>query len=415
MRQFRLITPTASISTLNPKNQSDSKKDKSSTCACSVQDNTKRKHQIISENPSPTIKKLIKMRSRTTNNSVSPEQAALVVKDYIMPLFKFERELKHKKRRSEIYASAKHKQIDSNESNVLSDFKLVNQLSSQLDKLKENNHEINKQLKDANQNKAAYGSEYKMIKDNLMAAETSIVFLNYMYTENIKKTNQEQFGKNIINEQLCKYKSLYEEEQRKCRSLSKMLGEERGNNDSLRNTAVQLESLNTLLVMENDIIGEKLKGLYISLTNLMGSNSAYSKLTEEFTMLSRSVYDLSLNISENNKTIGVIHEEKNELEKLVRELGDITLGIQGRKDKYIKNLRERVNKIESELKISNFERESQKSDLDELRKKFSDLKEEHLKLRNKIKKFKLSFAADFILEKYCQNCQKPFVDATNYN
>ena len=415
MRQFRLATPTSSISNINFKSHSDTKKEKLSTCACSKEENIKRRNQVISANASPTIAKLMKMRSRTATNSVSPENAALVIKDYIMPLFKLERDSKHIKRRSELYNTPKNKQTGSKDSNMLSDFKLVNQLSAEINKLKENNYNINQQLKEADQYKETYESENKQIKHNLITAETNIMFLSYANTQNIKKTHQDIFGKLYVSEQYIKYKTLYEDEQRKCKNLSKMLDDEKENNDRLRVTAVQLEHVNTLLVMENDIIGEKLKGLYNSLTNIIGANSTYSKIKEEYKMITKSVYDLSNNISENNKIISQIYEEKKELEILAKELGDLTIGIEGRKDKYIKNLKERIYLTEGDLKTASFDREIQKSEIENLKKQYDDLKSEHLKLRARIKNFRISFSNDFILEKYCKNCQKPFIEATNYN
>ena len=98
MKQFKIITPTTSISNMTSKFNFDTKKEKSSTCAGSAIETLKKRSQLLGANLSPTLAKLQNLRSRTTTNSVSPEQAALVVKDYILPLFRLEKQSKHLKR-----------------------------------------------------------------------------------------------------------------------------------------------------------------------------------------------------------------------------------------------------------------------------------------------------------------------------
>ena len=415
MRQFRIVPPKSSKFNIAPKSHSDSKKDKTSTCTESLRESSKKNPKILSATASPTLKKIKRLRSRTTTNSVSPKQAAIVVKDYIMPLLKLEREARHIRRRSEAYG-LKPKPKEGQDTAIVSDFKLVQELSSQLEKLKDGNKITDQRLKDANQEKELFDLDQKNLQDKLLAAETNIAIINFNYTQMTKKSNQETFGRILYSDHCTKYKQLYEDEQRKYHGLAKSLATEVAKNDALQNVAVKLEYVNTLLVMENDIMGEKLKGLFMSIDSLMGSHGLDSKLTEEITLLRNTFCEIRMNIEESNQVIEKMHKENYELEGMVKELGDITMGIEDRKDKFIKLLREKCNKSESELKLTTFNHDKLKIDLEELQRRFTDLQVEHLKLRSKINKVKHVFSGSFIEEeKYCKSCQKAFTETNNFN
>ena len=364
---------------------------------------------------SPTLRKIKRLRTRTSTNSISPEQAAVVLKDYIMPLFKLDRETKHIRRRSETYGT-KHRPKEVQETGVVSDFKLVQELNAKLEILKDGNKITDQKLKDASQEKELFNSDKKYIQDKLLIAETNIAFMNFNYTQMMKKTNQETFGRILHSDHCNKYKQLYEEEQRKGHVLARSLATEIAKNDKLKNVAVQLESVNTLLVMENDIMGEKLKGLFMSLDTLLGTHGLDSKLGEEFIVLKKTTYEIKTQIVQSNEVIEKMHKENADLEGMVKELGDITMGIEDRKDKFIKLLREKGSKFESELKLATFNRDKLKADLEELQRRFTDLQGEHLKLRLKVNKVKNAFSGNFIEEeKYCKNCQKAFTETNNFN
>lgn len=413
MRQYRIITPTSSITNFNSKLLTDNKKDKVSTSANSNADTIKRKTNVLSANQSPTISKMLKMRSRTANNSVSPEQAAVVVKDYILPLFRMEKETKHIRRRTEAYSSKGKPEFK--EVGMLSDFRLVEDLHSQVENLKKQQEIKENQFKKAVQDREVYEFDYKTLNERYIDSESSIVCLNFINTQVLKKQHQEQFSSFMIREQCNKYKVLYESELENTQLLSKIIEEEKAKNDKVKNVAVKLEYVNSLLVMENDLLGEKLKGVILSLEHITGSSSCSFKIQEEFHLVSKMLKILAseslneLQLSQN------IKEEKDELEVLVKELSDITLGIQDRKDKYIKLLRDKNIRIDSDLKQAVIARDKFKSDLDELSKKFLDLQEEHAKLRLKLKKMKKNFSDDLFDEKYCKNCQKPYKEGTNFN
>lgn len=414
MRQYRIVTPTSSITNFTSKNHTENRKERTLAYGVTLADVSKRKSRVASANGSPTIRNLKSIRSRTTNNSVSPEQAAIVVKDYIMPLFRMEKEAKHLKRRSELYGM-KLKQTDKKESGIISDFKLVEELNNKLESMRECKKEIEGQLKQAHQDKIVYENDYNVLNEKLLNSESNIIFFNYTLTQTLKKASQDKFGFSLTNEQYIKYKSLYEEEIIHSRSLSKLLEEEKAKNDKIRNMAIKLEYVNTLLVMENDILGEKLKGLYESLKNLIGHQSIDSKILDEYQAIILANQKICENELRELKLIMTVHDEKQELEQMVKELSDITLGIQDRKDKYIKMLREKNVKLEYELKNVSFSRDKQKTEIEELDKKFKDLQDEHIKLRTKLKSYKKSVSTDLLQEKYCKNCQKPFTEAGNFN
>lgn len=414
MRQYRIITPTSSITNFTSKLLTDNKKDKNSTSTNSNADTIKKKSNIISANASPTIRKMRKIRSRTTNNSISPEQAAVVVKDYIMPLFRLEKESKHIRRRTEFY-NTKAKPAEFKEIGMISDFKLVENLHTKVENLKKLQDETQDSLKKANQEKELYENDYKVLNDQLLNTESNITFLNYIHTQNIKKSHQEAFSSWMIKEQCSKFKSLYEEELVTSESLSKLLEEEKAKSDKIKNMAIKLEYVNSLLVMENDLLGEKLKGLIMSLEHIIGTFNINFKFQEEFLKISQVLKVLAQSSQKDLQVFQAVKEEKDELELLVKELSDITLGIQDRKDKYIKVLKDKNSRMDFELKQVTITRDRLKTDFEDLSKKFADLQDEHLKLRTRIKKFKKAFSDDMWEEKYCKNCSKAFSESENFN
>lgn len=413
MRQYRIITPTSSITNFTSKLTTDNKRDKNSTSGNSNTETIKRKLNVLSANVSPTARKMKNMRSRTSNNSVSPEQAAVVVKDYILPLFRIDKESKHIRRRTETYSSKARTEFK--ELGMISDFKLVEDLHNQVENLKKQLESKENQFKKAVQDREIFEYDYKALKDESINLESNITCLNYFNSQITKKQHQEQFSSFMIREQCNKYRILYESELETTQNLSKILEEEKAKNDKVKNVAVKLEYINSLLVMENDLLGEKLKGVILSLEEIIGSSSCAFKIQEEFLMISQILKILASDSILERDQAGEIKSEKDELEILVKELSDITLGIQDRKDKYIKLLRDKNIRIDSELKQAAIARDKFKADLDELGKKFTDLQEEHAKLRIKLKKMKKNFSNDLFDEKYCKNCQKPYIEATNFN
>jgi flagellar biosynthesis/type III secretory pathway chaperone len=153
----------------------------------------------------------------------------------------------------------------------------------------------------------------------------------------------------------------------------------------------------------------------MSLENIIGSFSINFKFQEEFLMMTTLIKELADSTLKDFEIFQVVKEEKDELEGVVKELSDITLGIQDRKDKFIKILKDKNLRMDFELKQATFSRDKFKSDLEDLSKKYSDLQEEHQKLRTRIKKFKKAFSEDIWEEKYCKNCQKPYKDSKNFN
>ena len=414
MKQFKIITPTTSISNMTSKFNFDTKKEKSSTCAGSAIETLKKRSQLLGANLSPTLAKLQNLRSRTTTNSVSPEQAALVVKDYILPLFRLEKQSKHLKRRSEVYGT-KTKFEDGKEGGILSDFKLSDRLNTELMKLKQENKTILRQLNDAQQEKEIVGIDCKTLKNKLLIAEGNLVFLNFAHTQTNKANNQEKFGMSLIKEQYFKYKNLYEEETAKRKNLGKMLEEEKAKNDRIKTISIQLEYVNTLLVMENDIIGEKLKGLYIALNHLCGPHSIHSKTKEEYRVFIENLKSLISSFVTNESQISEILEEKKELEMILKELSEANLGIKKKKEKYIQFIKEKYNLLKLEFKNIKTSQEKQKHDYEDLQKRYNDLQAEYFKIITKVKTYKNSFSSDLLEERLCKNCQKTFVEKENYN
>jgi hypothetical protein len=414
MRKIKISTPNSLVSNFTSKFQIDTKKDKSSTNAGSLLEITKQRAQASSVNISPRLSRVRRAHTRTSSNSISPEQAAIVVRDYILPLFKFEKRMTQTKKRTETFG-LKNKKENTQDGGILNDLRLIEKLNVELIKMKETNKNIDEELKISNQNKDLYASEYKNVNDKLLNAEINLNFLNYTHTQTIKKTSQELFCSYLIKDQYLKYKSLYEDQMSRYTSLEKILEKEKTKNNTLKNIATQLEHFNNLLVMENDIMGEKLKGLYVSLQFLVRSYNFPSKIAQEIKILLETSSKIKNKIAETLDYASLLTKEKKELESVVKELGENNLGLKQKKEKYIKLLKEKNAKLELDLKNTTLDYEKQRAEFQNLRQKFSVLQDEHQKVRFKLKNLKINFSEDLSEEKYCKNCHEVFTESNNLN
>ena len=160
-------------------------------------------------------------------------------------------------------------------------------------------------------------------------------------------------------------------------------------------------------------MGERLTGLYKAFDHTLGTYSIINKLKSENTIFFEESKKNLTELQENNKTLVLVSDQRDELMKGHLELNDIKEDLLNQKDKIQKAYKEKYISLSKELSLAIEEREFLKSKREESEKKFMDMSEEFKKYRQKMK-VKYSNIQEKE-EKFCKNCQKSYYENENYN
>ena len=202
---------------------------------------------------------------------------------------------------------------------------------------------------------------------------------------------------------------------RKKREITELLYIESNLNSRMKDQANTLEHWNSLFAMQSDNMGERLKGLYFSCTNLCGNNlETYLKskvltmfgLTRELESqhtLHCDLLDISLKVISNCiRNSSNIIEEKKRIEEDVKK---IKIKLKDNNDKYTSDI----------VKASD-EKETLDNNLNNISKKMVEFDNEYEKMLIKIRelKSKNKHLGDKE-EKICKYCKKVFIEKENFN
>lgn len=184
----------------------------------------------------------------------------------------------------------------------------------------------------------------------------------------------------------------------------------------LRNRTTELEHGNSLLRMENDIMGEHLKGLYEALNNLVFRKGIEDPMQFEVTKIATMSIRF---IQATNDYTAQMEGNVNELDVMKTDFAEsITMrtDIKTQLERLSLASKERIKVLSGQNKLLSEERDKLLQDNLKLTKTYKDLVEEHDKTRQRIKQYiKKSRLVGQVEEKQCKSCQKTFVDAENYN
>lgn len=192
------------------------------------------KFQAKSEvaSPTDTNKKLLKKlscRLTVKSLSISPEAAASVVKNYILPMFEYEKRLKTNIARSAMQKPKR--QFSQDQATVYGEFKLSEKLAKELENLTIKLQKMEQNMKDNIQEKEITNKENAYLKQELHDNHINLAF----YLNENQKLRRElsilSFSMNFSNSQLAKMHILYEDNIKYNEILVKQLNEERLLND----------------------------------------------------------------------------------------------------------------------------------------------------------------------------------------
>lgn len=166
--------------------------------------------------------------------------------------------------------------------------------------------------------------------------------------------------------------------------------------------------------MENEVMGEKLKGLHNSIHKLLGTSSIISKLTEEFDKMLLFVNKLAKNtITMNSELKEVVYSRDSVLEDYY-QIASIRTQLSSQKENLAKLFKEKTTFLQKKWEESENVKEGLRQELIKLEKRHKDLTEEYIKLRQRMKQFKFN-SSDQADEKICKMCSKIYFENENFN
>lgn len=177
---------------------------------------------------------------------------------------------------------------------------------------------------------------------------------------------------------------------------------------------VQLEHINSILSIENTVIGERLKGINDAFVHLLGLHGLQAKYSKEFNQTFETVVKLAEHNQSCMQNIEFITQERdlfhlNATEAMLYR--DLALK---ERSKILILYKEKTSRLETDLKDANGQSEAYRKNLVNLEKSYSRVGDEFAKLRKKLKQNPIrKTAVDD--DKICKRCKKFYNDFSNFN
>ena len=347
---------------------------------------------------------------------ITPEVAAIVVRQYLLPMFESDAFSKQKSSLLGALSEDFHRPLEAISGTVYGELKLADSLMTQLTLAREEINKVTQELKFAEQERRSVNAELENIKKQYSTVTSDIESMHVKFQDTIKTQQYSDLKMAFTNNQLSEYRRMHSECENENKLLNSALHEEKALNDKRQNTAAELKNGNELLMMENDIMAERLGGLYEELDKLPSRKVVEEKLGEEIEILILSLKNLTEFCNDLGSNLAASVNKRDELKGQYHEIEQLTDEIKQQKEKLQNASKEHINKLSKELSGTIEQREEYRSKLSKLEKTYKDLTESYDKMRQKLKQWKQrgkQFGDGE--EKTCMKCRKTFTESENYN
>jgi len=164
--------------------------------------------------------------SRTNSLDITPEMAAKVAREYLLPIFQYDLRKKSQPKRNSLTAK-----LEGSKGTVLEDIKLSDKLYSELQHLKLELESRTREFTKAQQEKELATKDYDFVKQQLIGKESDFKVLSYEYEMLLKENQSLKQELSQFKETLTNYDSQFYELESRKKELEKTLHEEKANND----------------------------------------------------------------------------------------------------------------------------------------------------------------------------------------
>lgn len=179
---------------------------------------------------------------------------------------------------------------------------------------------------------------------------------------------------------------------------------------------MELENGYSLLRMENEIVGEKLKGMHLAIQSVATRKFLEDKLGEEVTLMGSGLSSLGkLQVQTEASLTSCVFEKDQTRDEAIAMVANFN-EVRADRDKIAGQAKDRIVSLKNELDHSRDELERLRGDFSKLEKKYKDLGDEHDKLRQKLKIIRMKRKQYGEGEEMlCRKCQKTYMDSENFN
>ena len=370
--------------------------------------------------PTKKLSHLRQLRTRTSRPQVliTPDVAARTVAEYLLPMFEQDTRKAVSRTRNMAFGSSSDRlpPLQALPGTVFGELKLSEQLRTELESLKQQLQQATKNLQDARQTRESTISQFSELQRSLLQARTDMTLLSTRLGESERLQQTVELRCTQAESQLVEYRALYTQCEAEKKQFASLLHEERARCDKLRNKATELEHGNSLLKMENDIIGERLKGLYEAIQHLAQNSGLEAVLRVEFGLLGGAMMDLLRFTDDTILNVRNSLYERDQLRDDYSEMAKLRNEAKEERARLALTAKEQILALQTALDKTKEQLDTEREDSTKLQKQFQDLVDEHDKLRQKMKQNRLKRKQyGESEEKICRKCQRIFTDAENFN
>lgn len=356
----------------------------------------------------------LRERHRGKLKELNSEQAAQLIATYLLPMFEAEKEGLADFTRTVTYGGKPS--LHPLPGTVFGELKLSASLGRDLSELRAELQSTQAKLRQSEQAAASALSQLRIYQEQALVLESHLRTLQVHSNLDTYRVQSVTVTEDSLKQDLRKLLASYLDVEEANKACHAQLQEQDAVIDKLRNRAIEQEHINSLLIMENDIIGERLKGLYFAIEKVADNFVMETHFRTEFTAVSEGLKELISFANTLRKQLRESLYERDALKADNLEMVVIRNEMKAERDKLAKIAKDKITELQGNLQKAEDEREKLQGKFEEAERNFKDLTDEYEKLRQKAKQYRMrrkQFGEEE--EKVCRHCQKVFMESENFN
>lgn len=352
----------------------------------------------------------IKNRKAHQEKIITPEVALEVLRKYLLPMFEADGRNVKARTRPSIYGVAQSSDRSRTE-NKLSDI-----IGKELKQMKEELQILKSKLEITETEKEKIKNEVCNYNEMLITSSCTLEMMKYQSESAKQSILRAELNSTSVNQQIGEYQHLTSVKESEKLLIGELLSKERNRNVTLDNKSNELQHWHALFQMQSDIMGERLKGLYLACENITSSAKGKDKLVNENNKLRQNVidiffYDLQCNelckMTITNSKDYVHNNYSQSIQRISYREEAVNLR---------QHMKEVLKQKSKQINHANDEKDFLEQKCLGLEKKFNELNEGYKKMRQQMAELNLKRKLNGLdEEKLCKYCNKNYFDKDNFN
>eukprot|EP00359_Climacostomum_virens_P003799 CAMPEP_0204917324 /NCGR_PEP_ID=MMETSP1397-20131031/14919_1 /ASSEMBLY_ACC=CAM_ASM_000891 /TAXON_ID=49980 /ORGANISM="Climacostomum Climacostomum virens, Strain Stock W-24" /LENGTH=607 /DNA_ID=CAMNT_0052090117 /DNA_START=269 /DNA_END=2092 /DNA_ORIENTATION=- len=362
----------------------------------------------------PKTPTLDNLRKRNSHHDVemTPDLAVRVMREFIMPMFKLDRKQQEAKRRLITIGLGSPENFTGG---IFGELKLSDTLHLELQEAKAQIDSLTKQLKTMQQHKEQANNDVSILQDLNARLHAQIGMLRLQYNDLLVENQRLVLCAQGKDEQSEDFKKQIAQFDSKNMELVSEMQQERDKNDKLYGLNVELQQNNNLLRIENDVMAERVKGLYEALSFLPLHYHVEKYLELQVTKRKQWEIEMWEQIEDLKAKNSKLYQENDDFKGSLDLMLRIKNELRDERDKLFNKMRSKLIMQDKEYQVATQERDTARRDLEHMSKQYESLTQEHSRLRTKVKHYRLTRRETRMEEKLCKSCHKVYFESDNFN